>query len=255
MSAPERSGLSGKVALVTGGSRGLGRAMALGFARAGADVVVASRKLAACEAVAKEIEAQGRKALACAVHADRTAELDALLEAAWNRFGRLDVLVNNAATNPAAGPLADSTAALFDKVYGVNVKGPLHLAARAAQRMAEAGGGVVINVITQGAFKPGVGLGLYCSSKAALYALTKVMAQEWAPWNVRVNALAPGPFMTDMMKGAESIPGYLEMVRRSTVMKRIAEPEEIVGAALFLASDASAYMTGQALVIDGGILP
>jgi len=255
MSAPERSGLSGKVALVTGGSRGLGRAMALGFARAGADVVIASRKLAACQAVAKEIEAQGRKALACAIHADRTAELDALLEASWNRFGRLDVLVNNAATNPAAGPLVDSTGALFDKVYGVNVKGPLHLAARAAQRMAEAGGGVVINVITQGAFKPGVGLGLYCSSKAALYALTKVMAQEWAPWNVRVNALAPGPFMTDMMKGGASIPGYLEMVRRSTVMKRIAEPEEIVAAALFLASDASAYMTGQALVIDGGILP
>ncbi|HKE12587.1 MAG TPA: SDR family oxidoreductase [Myxococcota bacterium] len=255
MSAPEGSVLSGKVALVTGGSRGLGRAMALGFARAGADVVIASRKLAACQAVAKEIEAQGRKALACAIHADRTAELDALLEASWNRFGRLDVLVNNAATNPAAGPLVDSTGALFDKVYGVNVKGPLHLAARAAQRMAEAGGGVLINVITQGAFKPGVGLGLYCSSKAALYALTKVMAQEWAPWNVRVNALAPGPFMTDMMKGAASIPGYLEMVTRSTALKRIAEPEEIVGAALFLASDASAYMTGQALVIDGGILP
>ena len=247
--------LSGKVALVTGGSRGLGRAMALGFARAGADVAIASRKLAACEAVAKEVEALGRKALAHSIHADRTDELDALLEATWNRFGRLDVVVNNAATNPAAGPLVDSTAALFDKVYGVNVKGPLHLAARAAKRMAEAGGGVVINVITQGAFKPGLGLGLYCSSKAALYALTKVMAQEWAPWNVRVNALAPGPFMTDMMKGAASIPGYLEMVRRSTVMKRIAEPEELVGAALFLASDASSYMTGQALVIDGGILP
>jgi NAD(P)-dependent dehydrogenase (short-subunit alcohol dehydrogenase family) len=247
--------LSGKVALVTGGSRGLGRAMALGFARAGADVAVASRKLAACETVAKEIEGLGRKALAHAIHADRTDELDALLEATWDRFGRLDVIVNNAATNPGAGPLVDSTDALFDKVYGVNVKGPLHLAARAAQRMAEAGGGVVINVITQGAFKPGPGLGLYCSSKAALYALTKVMAQEWAPWKVRVNALAPGPFMTDMMKGAASIPGYLEMVRRSTVMKRIAEPDELVGAALFLASDASSYMTGQALVIDGGILP
>jgi NAD(P)-dependent dehydrogenase (short-subunit alcohol dehydrogenase family) len=255
MSGLERPELAGKVALVTGGSRGLGRAMALGFARAGIDVVIASRKLAACEAVAKEVELLGRKAFACSIHADRTDELDQLLDATWNRFGRLDVLVNNAATNPAAGPLVDATGALFDKVYGVNVKGPLHLAARAARRMAEAGGGVVINVITQGAFKPGVGLGLYCSSKAALYALTKVMAQEWAPWRVRVNALAPGPFMTDMMKGAASIPGYLEMVKRSTVMKRIAEPEELVGAALFLASDASSYMTGQALVIDGGILP
>jgi NAD(P)-dependent dehydrogenase (short-subunit alcohol dehydrogenase family) len=255
MSGSVRPELAGKVALVTGGSRGLGRAMALGFARAGSDVVIASRKLAACEAVAKEIEALGREALAWPVHADRTDELDRLLEATFGRFGRLDVLVNNAATNPAAGPLVDATGALFDKVYGVNVKGPLHLAARAARRMAEAGGGVVINVITQGAFKPGVGLGLYCSSKAALYALTKVMAQEWAPWNVRVNALAPGPFMTDMMKGAASIPGYLETVRRSTVMKRIAEPDELVGAALFLASGASSYMTGQALVIDGGILP
>ncbi|HBZ69556.1 MAG TPA: short-chain dehydrogenase [Deltaproteobacteria bacterium] len=255
MSRSASGELSGKVALVTGGSRGLGRAMALGFARAGADVAIASRKLAGCEAVVKEIEALGRKGLAYSVHADRTEELDALVEATCSRFGRLDVVVNNAATNPAAGPLVDSTGALFDKVYGVNVKGPLHLAARAAQRMAQAGGGVVINVITQGAFKPGPGLGLYCSSKAALYALTKVMAQEWASWNVRVNALAPGPFMTDMMKGAASIPGYLEMVRRSTVMKRIAEPDELVGAALFLASDASSYMTGQALIIDGGILP
>jgi len=255
MTGSMRPELSGKVALITGGSRGLGRAMALGFARAGADLAIASRKLAACEAVAKEAEALGRKALPYCVHADRTDELDALLEATWNHFGRLDVVVNNAATNPAAGPLVGSTAALFDKVYGVNVKGPLHLASRAAQRMAETGGGVVINVITQGAFKPGPGLGLYCSSKAALYALTKVMAQEWAPWKVRVNALAPGPFMTDMMKGAESIPGYLEMVKRSTAMRRIAEPDEIVGAALFLASDASSYMTGQALVIDGGILP
>jgi len=247
--------MTNAVAVVTGGGRGLGRAIAEDLARRGVAVVIAGRTVAQLEESTEAIGEAGGQALAVATDVADAASVQQLFDSCLGHFGRLDVLVNNAATNPAAGPLVDSTEALFDKVYGVNVKGPLHLAARAAQRMAEAGGGVVINVITQGAFKPGVGLGLYCSSKAALYALTKVMAQEWAPWNVRVNALAPGPFMTDMMKGGASIPGYLEMVRRSTVMKRIAEPEEIVAAALFLASDASAYMTGQALVIDGGILP
>jgi len=247
--------LTGKVALVTGGSRGLGRAIALGFAEAGADVVVASRKLPNCEAVAKEIEALGRQALPVACHVGRLEELEPLLDATYERFGRLDVLVNNAGINPAAVPLVEATSELFDKLYAVNVKGPLFLAGGAARRMAEAGGGAIINVITQGVFKPGASLGIYCSSKAALLNLTNVMAQEWGPLGVRVNALAPGPFMTDMMRNAEAIPGFVDVIRNSNVMKKIAEPSEIVGSALFLASDASAFMTGQTVVIDGGILP
>jgi len=247
--------LEGKVALVTGGSRGLGRAIALGFAQAGADLVIASRKLPACEGVAKEVEALGRKVLARACHVGRLEELEPLLDATYERFGRLDILVNNAGINPAALPLTEATSELFDKLYAVNVKGPLFLASGAARRMAGGGGGVIINVITQGVFKPGPNLGIYCSSKAALLNLTNVMAQEWGPLGVRVNALAPGPFMTDMMRNAEQIPGFVEQIRNSNVMKRIAEPSEIVGSALFLASEASGFMTGQTVVVDGGILP
>ena len=247
--------LSGKVALVTGGSRGLGRAIALGFAEAGADVVIASRKGPACEVVAKEIEALGRQSLPVACHVGRLEELEPLLDATYERFGRLDILVNNAGINPAALPLIDATSELFDKLMAVNAKGPLFLAGAAARRMAEAGGGVIINVITQGVFKPGAHVGLYCASKAALLNLTNVMAQEWAGFKVRVNALAPGPFMTDMMRNAEAIPGFIDEVRNSNVMQRIAEPSEIVGSALFLASEASGFMTGRTVIVDGGILP
>ncbi len=251
----QRFDLSGKVALVTGGSRGLGRAIALGLAEAGADLIIASRKLPNCEAVAKEVEALGRQALPRACHVGRLEELEPLLDASYERFGRLDILVNNAGINPAALPLTEATSELFDKLYAVNVKGPLFLASGAARRMAEAGGGVIINVITQGVFKPGVNLGIYCSSKAALLNLTNVMAQEWGPLGVRVNALAPGPFMTDMMRNAEQIPGFVDQIQNSNVMKRIAEPAEIVGSVLFLASEASGFVTGQTLVVDGGILP
>ena len=247
--------LSGKVALVTGGSRGLGRAIALGFAEAGADLVIASRKAPACEVVAKEIEAMGRQSLPVTCHVGRLEQLEPLLDATYERFGRLDILVNNAGISPTALPLIDTTSELFDKLMAVNTKGPLFLAGAAARRMSEAGGGVIINVITQGVFKPGKHLGLYCASKAALLNLTNVMAQEWAGLKVRVNALAPGPFMTDMMRNAEAIPGFIDEVRNSNVMQRIAEPSEIVGSALFLASEASGFMTGRTLIVDGGILP
>jgi NAD(P)-dependent dehydrogenase (short-subunit alcohol dehydrogenase family) len=244
--------LSGKTAIVTGGGRGLGKAIAFGLAQAGADVVVASRKVDNCEAAAKEIEALGRRALAVGCHVGRPDQIDALVDAAYDAFGRIDVVVNNAAMSPGT-TLTESSAELFQKTYATNTLGPMWLASRCAERMRDSGGGSIINVITTGAFRPGAGLGLYCSSKAALHALTLVMAKEWASWGVRVNEIAPGPFLTDMMAPGAANPEFAARMLDQLLIKRIADPTEIVGAALFLASDASGYATGTTVTVDGGI--
>ena len=244
--------LTGKTAIVTGGGRGLGRAIALGFAGAGADVVVASRKIENCETVAEEIKATGRRGLAVGCHVGRTDQIDTLVETAYAAFGRVDVVVNNAAMSPGT-QLAESSAELFQKTYATNTLGPMWLASRCAERMREHGGGVIINVVTTGAFRPGAGLGLYCSSKAALHALTLVMAKEWAGWGVRVNEIAPGPFLTDMMAPGAANPEFTARMYDQMLIKRIADPTEIVGAALYLASDASGFATGTTVTVDGGI--
>ena len=244
--------LTGKVAIVTGGGRGLGRAIALGLARAGADVTVCGRKLEACEDAAREIRALGRRALPLSCHMGRPDEVDAVVERTIAELGRVDIVINNAATNPAARPLIAGTPDLFDKVYAVNVRGPLQLASKAAAWMADHGGGAVVNVISVGGLRPGATIGLYCSSKAALQSLTRVMAQEWAPLGVRVNALAPGPVSTDMVRAVEGTEFHRLMVD-ATSMKRIADPDEIVGAVLWLVSDASSYTTGSTIVCDGGM--
>ena len=247
--------LDGRVALVTGATRGLGRAMARGLAEAGASVVVTGRRQSACDAAAAELaEETGREILGAACHMGDWEAIDALVERVHERFGRLDALVNNAGINPAFAPVEQITSDFFDKLYAVNVKGPMRLAARVAPRMGESGGGSIVNVITVGAYEGGPGIGAYSSSKAALLNLTKVMALEWAARKVRVNALAPGPFMTDMMRGAAgNAEGFLEATASATLQKRIAEPEEIVGAVLFLASDASAFVTGEDLRVAGGL--
>ncbi len=247
--------LEGKVALVTGGSRGLGRAMVLGLARAGADVVIASRKLAGCEEVAAEVQAMGRQALAVSAPAGQKESPDALLEASYQRFGRLDILINNAGTNPVTAGLSDLTPELFQKVFEVNTKGPWYLASRAAPRMAQHGGGSVINVISVGGLKPPAYQGFYAGSKAALHALTKVMAAEWAHMGIRVNAIAPGSYHSDLFDvSAAQLPGFEEGSKAACVQKRIAETEEILGPVMYLASDMSSYTTGATLVADGGYL-
>ena len=247
--------LHGKVALVTGGSRGLGRAMVLGLAGAGADVVVASRKVEACEAVAEQVRGLGRQALAVAAHAGNLATLDALIERAYARFGRVDILINNAATNPTTAPLSQLTPELFQKVFEVNTKGPWYLASRLAPRMAAHGGGVVVNVISVGGLKPPALQGFYAATKAALNALTRVMAAEWAADGIRVNSLAPGSFHSDMFDAAARLlPGFEEGSRLASLQKRIAATDEIVGSVLYLVSGMSSFTTGTTLVCDGGYL-
>jgi NAD(P)-dependent dehydrogenase (short-subunit alcohol dehydrogenase family) len=225
----------------------------MGYAAAGASVVVASRKADNCAAVVREIEAAGGVGFAVATHVGRPEELDALVSATVDRFGRIDIVVNNAA-NPLGGMLTDVTELAFEKSYAVNVRAPLMLASKALDHLAASGHGVVVNMITAGAFNPGASLGLYCSGKAALWSLTKVMAKEWADRGVRVNALSPGPFETDMMAPTYAIPEFRDSIVESTLLKRIAAPEEIIGAALYLASDAASYVTGSVVCVDGGIM-
>ncbi|MBW1883503.1 MAG: SDR family oxidoreductase [Deltaproteobacteria bacterium] len=247
--------LSGKIAIVTGGSQGLGKALCLGLAKAGADVVVTSRRLDVCKDVAGQVEALGRRALPVACDMARWEEIDRLVELCFEHFGRCDVLVNNAGVTQPPGPMLETSGEFFDKLYGVNVKGPMHLACLVAPRMAEQGGGTIVNVITMGALRPGGYLATYCSSKAALKALTRCMAEEWAPMGVRVNAVAPGPFRTEMLEDLErSAPGFMQGSADVTMLKRVAEPEEIVGPVVFLASEAASYVTAQTLSVCGGAI-
>ncbi len=247
--------LTGKVVLVTGGSRGLGKAISLGLADAGADIIVASRKLDNCQAVVKEIEAKGRKALAVAAHTGKYEEIDRLVKLSFEHFGRVDIVINNAGINPAAGAITDVTPEAFQKTLEVNTLGPWYLAAKLAPEMARQGGGVIINVISVSGLRGAMGQGAYGASKAALQSLTQTMAIEWAPLNIRVNAIAPGSYHSDLMDGAiAAIPEFEAGAKAASLQKRIANSEEILGPILYLASDASAYTTGSTLLTDGGYM-
>jgi NAD(P)-dependent dehydrogenase (short-subunit alcohol dehydrogenase family) len=246
--------LTGKVALVTGGSRGLGKAMCLGLADAGADVIVVSRRLENCEAVAEEIRSKGRRALAVSAHMGRAEDLDAAINSAYDSFGHVDVLINNAGMNPVMGELSELPVDLFQKLFDVNTKGPWYLASRLAPRMVAHGGGSIINVISVAGLKPSAFVGFYAATKAALDALTKVMAAEWAGKGIRVNSLAPGSYHSDLFDSAASIPGYLDGAIAASLQKRVAATEEILGPVLYLASDMSSYTTGHTLVTDGGYM-
>lgn len=246
--------LSGKVALVTGGSRGLGRAMCLGLAEAGADVIVVSRKLENCEVVAEAIRGKGRRALPLAAHVGRTEDLDAVISASYEAFGHVDILINNAGMNPVAGELSELQPELFQKLFDVNTKGPWYLASRLAPRMAEHGGGSIINVISVGGLRPSAFQGFYAATKAALDALTKVMAAEWAGKGIRVNSLAPGSYHSDLFDSAAQMPGFLEGAIEASLQKRVAETAEIIGPILYLASELSSFTTGHTLISDGGFM-
>ena len=242
--------LTDRVALVTGGSRGLGREMVLGFARAGADVVIASRKLDACEALAKEVEAEtGRAALPYACHVGHWQQLEGLVDAAYDRFGKIDVLVNNAGMSPLYESLAGVTEELYDKVFDVNLKGPFRLTALAGTRMVEAGRGSIIFVSSTGSLHPTAGIVPYAAAKAGVNAMTVGFAQAYGP-DVRVNCIIPGAFATDVTNWWDD--ATKKAAAANPPLKRIGGPEEIVGTALYLASDASSYTTGAHIVVDGG---
>jgi NAD(P)-dependent dehydrogenase (short-subunit alcohol dehydrogenase family) len=241
---------SGKVVVVTGGSKGLGRAMALGFAEAGADVVVASRKRDACEKVADEIRAVGRRALAVECHVGEWDQCATLVDVTVAEFGRLDVLVNNAGIAPVPPSLLEVTANLFDKTIGVNLKGPLRLTALAVEHMSS--GGAVINISSKASLHPTSFTVVYAAAKAGLNALTKAAANEFGPRGIRVNAIVCGTFHTDSLHASLPSEEMQAQMAASVALGRIASADEIVGTALYLASDASSYLTGELIVLDGG---
>ncbi|NBN89933.1 MAG: SDR family oxidoreductase [Actinobacteria bacterium] len=241
--------LRGKVAIVTGGSRGLGREMVLAFARHGADVVIASRKVANCELVADEVRSLGRRALAVGYHAASWSDADALADAAYSEFGHVDVLVNNAGMSPLYSSLAEVSEELFDKVIGVNLKGPFRLSANVGTRMMARGGGSIINVSSVASHRPSPSEAPYAAAKAGINSLTRSLAAAFGP-AVRVNCIVPGPFLTDISK-AWDMPTFTEHAKTAYALGRGGEPHEIVGAALYFASDASSYTTGALLDIDG----
>ena len=244
--------LSGKVAIVTGGSRGIGRAIALGLASHGADVVVASRKQADLDIVAAEIRALGRKAAAIATHMRNKEDIDRLVEQTLEQFGKIDTLVNNAGTNPYFGLLMNIEESAWDQIMTVNLKGYFLMAQAVARGMIEQGSGSIINVSSAGGRRASPGLGAYSISKAGDIMLTQVLAQELGQYGIRVNAIAPGIVQTKFAEALWSNEQILEASLRMTPLGRIGQPEEMAGVCVWLASEASSFVTGQTIILDGG---
>jgi len=229
--------------------------MAEGLARAGAAVVVNSRKQDLCGAVAEEIAAAtGADTLGLACHVGDWNAVPAFVDAVYEHFGRIDVLVNNAGINPSRLAPSEVTLEYWRKVLAVNLEGPLRTSQFVAPVMRDQGSGSIVNIGTMAAYSGGASICAYGASKAALFNLTKSMAQEWAPWGIRVNLLSPGPFMSEMVEGgARTAPGFKELITDGTLMKRIADPSEIVGPVIYLASDASSFVTGDDISVSGGM--
>ena len=244
--------LEGKVALVTGGSRGIGRAIAVGLAEAGANVVVAARKAGDLAETERQVRATGREALSVETNIRDSAALENLVKQATDAFGGIDVLVNNAATNPVFGPIANMDERAWDVVMNTNVKAALLLSKLVREVMAGGTGGSIINVSSTGGLRPGRGLGAYSVSKAALIMLTRVCASEWGRDGIRVNALSPGLIKTEFSRALWEDEQRLEATVSQMPAGRIGVAEDMVGTAVFLASDASAYITAQNIVVDGG---
>lgn len=252
MSIPSFS-LQNKVALITGGSRGIGRAIALGFAEAGADVIVCSRKAPDLEAVAEEIRALGKRSLAVPTNITVKEEVDNLVNKTVGEFERIDILVNNAAMN-ILSPLLDLREDGWDKIMNTDLKGYYLCSQAVGKVMVGRGGGNIINIASTAAVKSAPGMGAYCIAKAGVIMLTQVLSTELVPSKVRVNAIAPSMVKTRFSQPLWNVPEVESMITAQIPLGRLAEPEEMVGAALFLASDASSYITGQTLFLDGGSL-
>jgi len=247
-----RFDMSGKVALVTGGSRGLGKEMVKAFATCGADVVIASRKLEACEAVASEVRSQtGRRALAVGCNVGNWDELDDLVDTAYREFGHVDVLVNNAGMSLLYPSLSDVTEAMWDKVVNLNMKGVFRLTALVGTRMMNGNGGSILMISSTGSIRPTPSIIPYAAAKAGMNSMTEGFAKAFGP-TVRVNCIMAGPFMTDVTKSWD-VASFERDAKTRFALGRGGQPEEIVGAALFFASDASSFSTGAVLRVDGGL--
>lgn len=250
-SIEELYSLEGKVALITGGSRGLGREMALAFAKAGADIIIVSRKIESCETVAKEVEELGRKAYPYACHAGRWDEINQLVEEVYEKFDKIDILVNNAGMSPLYDKLTDVNEKMWDSVLNLNLKGPFRLSALVGERMSQGDGGSIINVSSIAAVRPTPVEIPYSAAKAGLNILTVGLAATYGP-KVRVNCIMPGPFLTDISKAWDE--ETMNRFKHDAYLERAGKPHEIIGAALYLASDASSYTTGSVMSVDGGYL-
>ena len=244
--------LENKVVLITGASRGIGQAIAMGLAQAGADVAIASRKIPDLEKVAVEIKKMGRKCLTVAAHIGKIEEINNLVKKVMDEFGTIDILVNNAATNPTMASAIDIDDRAWDSIMNLNLKGLFFLSQAVARIMKEKGGGKIINVASIAGITPDI-LPVYSISKAGVIMATKVMAQQWAIYNIRVNAIAPGLTKTRFSEALWKNQDILNIAMSRTPLGRPAEPEEMVGAIIYLASEASSYVTGQVLAIDGGM--
>lgn len=246
--------LNGKVAIITGSSKGIGKAIARGLAENGAKVVVSSRKQEAVDAVAAEFKAEGLEAIAIQCHIGDSEQREALITKTIEHFGRIDILVNNAAINPYYGPLEGSDEAVFDKIMDVNVKAPWLLSNLVLPYMKEKGGGSIINISSVEGLRPGFGLGLYSATKSALIMLTKNQAKEWGCYGVRANVLCPGLIKTKFSEGLWADEKIVGKFTKALPLNRIAAPEEMTGIVMLLASDAGSYMTGGVYVADGGYM-
>ena len=246
--------LTGKVALVTGASRGIGEAIARLLAAYGAEVIVSSRKLEACQAVADSIVEAGGKASAFACHVGEMAQIEAIFDYIKDEHGRIDILVNNAAANPYYGHILDTDLSAFDKTVEVNIRGYFFMSIAAGKMMREQGGGVILNTASVNGVTTGDKQGIYSITKAAVISMTKAFAKECGPHNIRVNALLPGLTDTKFASALTSNDKVLNMALAMIPLKRVAQPEEMAGTVLYLVSDASSYTTGACINVDGGLL-
>lgn len=243
--------MSGKVVMITGGSRGLGRAMALGFAEQGADIAIISRKIDSCQKTAVKVKGLGRKTFSYACNVGQWDTLERMVEAVYDYFGKVDILINNAGLSPIAPSLLETSEALFDKVIGVNLKGPFRLSALVGSRMATGNGGNIINISSTGSINPTAQIAAYAAAKAGLNAITKAFAFEYGP-KVRVNCIVCGTFHTDISKGWSRSEAFETHAKKDFALQRAGDPEEIVSTALYLACDHSSYTTGAVIRVDGG---